>query len=145
MRTILFAALGTFALAAGAAGPSRPSASTETFTQDRAACASAEDQQACRREAGAARIEARRGTLGQENTEFDKNRLARCDVHKNAEERDYCERRMRGEGTVTGSVEGGGLLRELIVIVPAEETAPRVAEEPAIREAPFTPATPATR
>lgn len=125
MKTLLFSALAAFALGASAAGPARI-ASTDTFAQERAACDSSTilDRTACRREAGAARIEARRGTLGQENTDFEQNKMARCDVHKNAEERDYCLRRMRGEGTTTGSVEGGGILRELIVVVPAEEAAP---------------------
>ena len=123
MKTPLFLALAAFALSAYAAGPAR-TASPDTFAQERAACDSSTlvDRTACRREAGAARVEARRGTLAaDDNTDFEKNRLARCDLHKNADERDYCLRRMRGEGTTSGSVEGGGILRELTVIVPAEE------------------------
>lgn len=122
MKTLLLVSLSAVALGASAAGPAR-TASTDTFAQERAACDSntVEDRTACRREAGAARIEARRGTLGQENTDFDRNRMARCDVHKNADEREYCLRRMRGEGTTSGSVAGGGILRELTVVVPAEE------------------------
>lgn len=122
MRTILFVALSAAALSALAAEPRARS----TYLQERAACDSTavEDRKACLREAGAAQVEARRGTLGQENTQFEQNRLARCSYHKNADEREYCERRMRGEGTTTGSVEGGGILRELVVTVPAEE-APR--------------------
>ena len=123
MKTPLFFALAAFTLSASAAGPARTTAA-DTFAQERAACDSSTviDRTACRREAGAARIEARRGTLtADDNTDFEKNRLARCDLHKNAEERDYCLRRMRGEGTTTGSVEGGGILRELTVIVPAED------------------------
>jgi hypothetical protein len=74
------------------------------------------------REAGAARDEAKRGVLGREDNpaEFEHNRLARCDKHT-GEDRDLCIRRMNGEGTVSGSVEGGGILRELRVQVPAEQ------------------------
>lgn len=122
MRTVLVVALGAAALGAIAAEPR----ARGNYSQERAACEDkmVEDRKACLREAGAAQVEARRGTLGQENTQFEENRLARCGYHKNADEREYCERRMRGEGTTTGSVEGGGILRELVVTVPAEE-APR--------------------
>jgi hypothetical protein len=75
-----------------------------------------------RREAGAARDEARRGELarGENPSEFEKNKFARCDKHS-GEDRDLCIRRMNGEGTVTGSVQGGGIYRELRVIVPAPQ------------------------
>ncbi|HYM27719.1 MAG TPA: hypothetical protein VET66_06195 [Steroidobacteraceae bacterium] len=74
------------------------------------------------REAGAARAEAKRGMLGKDDhpAEFERNRLARCDKHT-GEDRDLCIRRMNGEGTITGSVEGGGILRELHVTVPAAQ------------------------
>ncbi len=73
------------------------------------------------REAGAARAEAKRGILGKDDNpaEFERNRLARCDLHQ-GEDRELCLRRMRGEGSVSGSVEGGGILRELRVTVPAD-------------------------
>ncbi len=72
------------------------------------------------REAQAARQEAKRGRLQDEDTaQFERNRRARCE-YLPAEDRDYCLRRMNGEGTVSGSVEGGGVLRELRVTVPAQ-------------------------
>jgi hypothetical protein len=79
-----------------------------------------EGKDPARREAWAARDEARRGILGKDDNpaEFERNRLARCDRHQ-GEDRDLCIRRMQGEGTVTGSVEGGGILRELRITVPA--------------------------
>lgn len=83
---------------------------------------SAEGKDPALREAGAARAEAKRGILGRDDNpaEFERNRLARCDLHK-GEDRDLCLRRMKGEGTVSGSVEGGGILRELRVTVPVEQ------------------------
>jgi hypothetical protein len=73
-----------------------------------------------RREAGAARDEARRGVLarGENPAQFEQNKYARCDHHQGLD-RELCIRRMNGEGTVSGSVEGGGLYRELRVILPA--------------------------
>jgi hypothetical protein len=80
-----------------------------------------EGKDPARREFWAARDEARRGVLGKDDdpAEFERNRLARCDLHKGFD-RELCLRRMRGEGTVSGSVEGGGILRELRVTVPAD-------------------------
>jgi hypothetical protein len=72
------------------------------------------------REAQAARQEARRGRLQDESpAQLEKNRYSRCEGLP-AEDRGYCMRRMDGEGTVSGSVEGGGVLRELRVTVPAK-------------------------
>jgi hypothetical protein len=72
------------------------------------------------REAQAARQEARQGKLKNDADaeQRERNRYARCDM-LSGDDRGYCIRRMNGEGTVTGSVEGGGLSRELRVIVPA--------------------------
>jgi hypothetical protein len=111
-------------LAAGGANSASKDdpAVSAAFQRELAACQRIADPDAhrtCRREAYAARDEARHGTLA-EGADFERNKLARCEAHKDAAERDYCLRRMRGEGTVSGSVEGGGLLRELRVIVPAE-------------------------
>src|SRR5258706_8014919 len=61
------------------------------------------------REAQAARQEARRGLLRDADpAQLERNRFARCEVLP-AEERGYCIRRMNGEGTISGSVEGGGI------------------------------------
>jgi hypothetical protein len=112
-----------FSAAALAADKGAATAAREVYQQERAACMnlSGDDRKTCLREAGAAQVETRRGTLAV-GGDFQQNLLARCEVHKNAEDKSYCERRMRGEGTQTGSVEGGGILRELTVTVPVEET-----------------------
>lgn len=93
----------------------------KTYLQDRAACLNGqtgEDRPTCLREAGAAYDEARRGRLGTDDGDFERNRLRRCDRQPPGE-REYCIRRMNGEGVVSGSVAGGGILRELTVVVPA--------------------------
>jgi hypothetical protein len=89
-----------------------------TYKRDRAACMSGEragDRAACLQEAGAALQEAKRGGLSNEQAQFDRNRLLRCDSQP-AQDRAECVRRMN-EGTTSGSVEGGGITRELVTPV----------------------------
>lgn len=93
------------------------------YQEERAACMqleAGESRTTCLREAGAALQAARRGRLEHPDAAYEENRLARCGYLPPAERPD-CERRMRGEGTVTGSVEGGGIYRELRTEVPAPE------------------------
>lgn len=123
--------LATFCMAAAdpiwaapqAAHPSSPAAPASRYQSERADCldgSSHQDRQTCLREAGAALAEARRGTLvsGDPST-FERNAKLRCDSLPPAD-RTACEARMSGRGTVSGSVEGGGVYRELVEIVPAE-------------------------
>lgn len=103
------------ALAFSTAAPAQGARST--YAQDRAFCnsgQSSQDRATCLREAGAAAQEASKGNLSEAS---EQTKFARCDYHKNPEDREYCIRRMRGEGTVSGSVDGGGLMRELTVTI----------------------------
>lgn len=89
------------------------------YQQDRAACLSGQtnqDRATCLREAGAALQEARRGGLEDGDRQFERNRLLRCD-RQPPEDRADCLRRMNGEGFTSGSVEGGGIYRELVTPV----------------------------
>lgn len=96
------------------------------YQHERTACldgASGQSRRDCLREAGAALAEARSGTLVSPGTpDYDANRLARCQALQ-GDEHDACVARMEGEGTVSGSVAGGGILRELTVVEP--QPAPR--------------------
>jgi hypothetical protein len=106
---------------AAAAGDSLSEAQAR-YRQDRAACMSGQSQQdraTCLREADAALQEAKRGRSGDAQGSYEQNQLLRCD-RLAAGDREDCRRRMRGEGTVSGSVEGGGIYRELRTTVPAE-------------------------
>jgi len=93
------------------------------YQRDRAACINgqtAQDRTTCLREAGAALQEARRGRLDDGQAQFEQNRLLRCDSQP-AQDRPDCVRRMNGEGSTSGSVEGGGILRELVTpVVPPQ-------------------------
>lgn len=102
------------------AGPGMKSAQSQ-YQQDRAACLAGDtnqDRATCLREAGAALVESRRGGLS-ESDDYVKNTMDRC-VPLPAADQEDCVRRMRGEGTVVGSVEEGGIYRELHRIVPAK-------------------------
>jgi hypothetical protein len=106
---------------AAAAGGSLAQAQAR-YQQDRAACISGQshqDRATCLREAGAALQEAKRGRLGDSQSSYEQNQLVRCDGLP-AGDRADCLRRMRGEGTVSGSVESGGIYRELRTTVPAQ-------------------------
>jgi hypothetical protein len=109
------------ATAAVAADAPKSSDAQATYTRDRAECmkkAEGEGRATCLREAGAALQESRRGGLSNEQAQLEKNRLARCDAQP-AKDRDECVRRMN-EGTTTGSVKDGAVVRELRTVVPAK-------------------------
>ena len=95
--------------------------------QDRAACldsSSHQDRSSCLREAGAAKAESTHGPAERETADDRaRNALQRCNELP-AEMRDLCERRVRGEGTASGSVAAGGVLRELVTPVPAPAQRP---------------------
>ena len=106
---------------ASASGVDRKAVQAQ-YQRERAACLSGESHQErsiCLREAGAARHEALRGGLETATGLHEQNQLARCDPLP-VDLREDCQRRMRGEGTVSGSAEQGGVLRELRTTVPAK-------------------------
>jgi hypothetical protein len=118
---LLAAATMLLQLSAWAAPPASASAQSR-YQQDRAACldsSSQHDRSSCLREAGAVKAEPIRGPAARETADDRaRNALQRCNSLP-AEMRDPCERRVRGEGTASGSVAAGGVLRELVIPVPA--------------------------
>ena len=109
-----------------AAAPSPASAAQARYQQERAAClsgASHQDRATCLREAGAARADALRGGLGDSTEPYAANQRSRCAQLPDSQRQD-CLARMQGQGNVSGSVAGGGLLRELVTVVPAAPPAP---------------------
>jgi hypothetical protein len=82
----------------------------------------AEDQPTCLREARNAQDAKKRGALDNGNGQFEANAMARCDVLK-GDDKAACEARMMGHGQVSGSVAGGGLLREIETVIPADSQA----------------------
>ncbi|HSC28544.1 MAG TPA: hypothetical protein VLD67_14795 [Vicinamibacterales bacterium] len=102
--------------AAVAADNSKLTNAQSVYESDRAACLSGatnQDRATCLKEAGAALQEARRGGLDDGQARLEQNRLVRCDGQP-PEDRRTCVRRMK-EGSTSGSVEAGGIYRELVV------------------------------
>lgn len=102
----------TSALAAGASAEAQSS-----YKNDVANCNAGNTQQdraTCLREAGAALQESRRGDLtNAPRAQKQADAMQRCDALSGSD-RDACQARMRGEGSVSGSVAGGGILREIV-------------------------------
>lgn len=93
------------------------------YQQERAACAQVSEasRAACIREAGAAAQAARNGQLTSPgDSTYERNATARCEVFKNEQDRSDCQKRVRSN-PVSGSVEGGGVLREATTIVPVRQ------------------------
>jgi hypothetical protein len=115
----LVCAASLFSIAASAQG-------TDSQVQrDRAACDGVQqDREACRREAGAAKQEAQRGGLAPAG-QAEQNALARCQLLQPAADRADCEARVRGAASSSsGSVMGGGVIRESVTPVPAPPPSP---------------------
>jgi hypothetical protein len=75
-----------------------------------------EDQATCLREARNARADKERGVLDNENAQYQANARARCDV-LTGEDKAACQARLMGYGETSGSVAGGGILREVETVV----------------------------
>jgi hypothetical protein len=113
--------LGGLGLSAQAAGPSAADANA-AYRQEVARCNSGqsqEDRATCLKEARNAHADALRGRLDNgQQANYEANAVARCDRLPPGDKAD-CVARMHGQGTVSGSVDGGGIYRELVTEVPA--------------------------
>jgi hypothetical protein len=98
-------------------------AATGAATQhqrDRATCLSGlspQDRTTCLRESDAALVARRTGTVPEDAESLERNAQRRCDAFAN-QERAVCVSRVIGQGTTSGSVAGGGILRELVITEP---------------------------
>ena len=81
-----------------------------------------QDQATCLKEARNAQADKKRGALDNSSGNRDANAASRCDVLA-GEDKAACLARVLGFGNTTGSVAGGGVLREVeTVVVPAGAT-----------------------
>jgi uncharacterized protein YlxW (UPF0749 family) len=126
-RTAFFAAqallCASFCLHAQAQTTGQPQDElTARYQQDLTECETqqaTQDLAACRLEARNALAEAKRNLLNDTTANlFEKNQFKRCRVFK-GDDREACEARVRGEGNTTGSVQSGGILREVVRPVPS--------------------------
>lgn len=101
-------------------GSAVASPSAEEIAQHRAEVAvctsgaSPQGRETCLREAGAAYAQLRRDDLNNGSADYAGNARQRCKAHERGDERGACLARMTGGGTRSGSVAGGGVLRELV-------------------------------
>ncbi|HWT72639.1 MAG TPA: hypothetical protein VN361_10675 [Oxalicibacterium sp.] len=111
-------ALSVFAFGATLLATAHAAPNTR-YQEARQACLSGqtyESKEVCLKEAAAAAGEAKKGNLTDTPDRYRQNALARCNVLPQAD-RDACVQRVEGEGTMSGSVEGGGIYRETRTIV----------------------------
>ena len=97
------------------------SAAQKLYQQERAAClagSTGQEREACLREAAAALKEASSGRFNDDALLIERNLLRRCEDLA-AQDKLICERKMRGEGETSGSVQGGGVVRRIVTEVPA--------------------------
>jgi len=96
------------------------SSSQARYRSEMAVCESGrsnQDAATCRIEARNALAAARHGELTDPRGQYRSNAQQRCAALEGVEYR-ACEARMRGEGSIEGSVSGGGILRENVTVVP---------------------------
>lgn len=116
------AAALVFSGLAVAAPPAAPNDARARFEQDRAACLAGKTSEArdvCLHEARNAYADAKRGKLEVPNADYAANAVKRCEGLPALEEA-ACRARMAGAGKTEGSVEAGGIYRELTVQVPVD-------------------------
>lgn len=147
-RHCLAAAAIALTLPAWAQGTGKTSTDSR-YQQERAACAAMSDPASrtnCLRDIAAARQQARRNPREPvSQAELQRNALQRCQVHTIAEDRAICERMVRGEGEVSGSVRGGGQIRSIETTVfpptPPVSSPPPMAPPPTMQPTPVPPIT----
>lgn len=111
-------ALAPLAQADNAAKKPAPNMNSAVAQQERERCLSGQsgqDQATCLREVGAARQAEKNGQLNESNERFNRNAMERCKSLPADEAKD-CRDRVMGEGKVSGSVKGGGVLKETTTI-----------------------------
>ena len=117
----LLAMLAFTCCAATAAGGSP--AAKERYQAEKTVCIKGESHQdnaTCLKEAQAALAESATRPAVPAAADYAQNALIRCKTLP-ADERDACQRRIAGEGNSSGSVEGGGMLREVVTPAPQDE------------------------
>jgi hypothetical protein len=75
-----------------------------------------QDQATCLREARNAQADKKRGLLDNAGAQFQANAAARCEP-LTGEDKAACQARLMGYGETSGSVAGGGVLREVETVV----------------------------
>ena len=110
---------------AGSVGPTGID-NSGNYQQELAWCkanTSGDELAACLKSSGATRAEKRRGIPDNNGTDYKANARLRCAV-LTGEDRAACEARVAGLGDATGSVRGGGILKQVETVVIPRDSAP---------------------
>ena len=102
--------------AALAASSEALAAARARYRQDMADCSSGrtnQDLATCRLEARNSLADAHRARPSESAQQYQQNALQRCQVHR-GDDRVDCEARILDNGNVSGSVDGGGLMRSSV-------------------------------
>jgi len=105
------------------AASSQSSSAQQAYEEAVAYCRSGEpgiDVENCLRDAGAALQDAKRHGNGDANANFEENQRARCDGLSGTQHQDCLELLSSSDVETQGSVEGGGILRQRTITVPAD-------------------------
>ncbi len=78
------------------------------------------DVKNCMRDAGAALQQAKRKGGGSFDSNFESNQRARCEALTGSQRQECIDLMSQNDVTVHGSVEGGGIIRERTITIPAE-------------------------
>ncbi len=103
---------------------------TGSFQSELEACKTGrtqQDQETCLKEARNAQADKKRGVLDNSGAQFQSNAAARCEV-LTGEEKAACQARVVGFGSTSGSVAGGGVIREVETVVLPQGSGPVVIE-----------------
>jgi len=95
-----------------------------------------QDQADCLKEARNAQADKKRGVLDTAG-DLNANAAARCNVFTSGEDKAACQARVMGMGASSGSVAGGGMIREVeTVVMPANSTSltvqPQTSSDPVV-------------
>jgi hypothetical protein len=105
-----------------ATGPIASSQAQVNYVREMAVCNNGQSNQTletCRREAGSALADAKRGQLNDLPDQYQTNALRRCETHT-GDDRVACEARILGQGDITRGTQAGGVLRESIIVTPGQ-------------------------
>ena len=144
LPTLLIAVAALLSASVLAAQAAESGGAQARYQQEVAACNSGQsnqDRATCLREAGAALAEAKSGALNDGSASYADNQRKRCEGLPGDDRLD-CLARMQGRGTTSGSVEQGGILRELVT---RETVLPVTAPTTSDTAKPATTTTPAVK
>lgn len=95
------------------------------YEQERAWCMAntqGDERVTCLKSSAAAQAERRQGTLDNNGGNFGANAMLRCDALEGAD-RSACKARVMGYGSASGSVQGGGIIKQIeTVVLPKDQS-----------------------